>query len=957
MNAAWGAGGGGPATSKATAKRGNSASFELPQLIPTRYVQSTTGAMHQSRLLIVPASAPRSVDACPARQAVHQLASSSRPRIPESESPPLCPSSYSYFCTRVSHLLQSIHSLAVLFIGLPIDGHCIPLLSGAQFLPSTLYSRRPFTSIDLYRYAHDSYLEMASLNLSTNGASIKSSYNAVVGGEAAASGSPTYAQWALFSVQAPLVNAFQDSGSKESVLKVQSTGDGDLTELIEDFSEGRIQFAFVKVKDPNSGLPKFVLIGWCGGGVPERTKGYFTSHLAAVSKVLHGYHVQITARSDSDLEPESIMRKVADASGAKYSAGSSAGAATHAPPPVKAKPVFTPSSSAGRPADPLVAARSRNAGAVDADGWGADAPPVTRTQIEKVAPAYQPTKVNMAELTSQKQEPSRFTGAPRQDTGSSDVVGGGYQPVGKVDIAAIRAQAQKKGDDRPTPVKGAYEPVGKVDIAAIRAKAQKPAEPAAEEAEQETQSFSDRAAAFSQPSAGRLTSLPKPTVAKKWSGASAFTGTKAPSPGGLGFGGPAAPAAAPVGAASRTFADQGGKTPAQIWAEKKAREGGSISGIPAAQSPVPPAQQAQQTGGSSSWKSGYTGKSWAPVQTGGATRGAPESADQQEEETREAAEDEPSGASGVSALRDRFKNTVPIGAGQPPTTRAVEEEYQAPPPVPDGSRPAGGFALPGLPSRPAPADEEEEEEDPSAYQPVAQERERSPSPIRVAVPVARGPEPTIERPEERAPPPLPVEEVPVPREEELQDEHEAGHLARAAAGAVAEQTFEHAPQVADSHDQQGGKRALVQYDYEKAEDNEIDLVEGEYVTNIDMVDDDWWMGTNVRGESGLFPSNYVELVEDDAAAPPPPAAPVAAREPEPAPAPVAPAAPPAAPASAAAGPTATALYDYEAAEDNELSFPEDATITNLEFPDEDWWFGHYGGHSGLFPANYVKLDE
>ncbi|UKZ52153.1 hypothetical protein TrVGV298_005928 [Trichoderma virens] len=771
---------------------------------------------------------------------------------------------------------------------------------------------------------------MASLNLSTNGASIKSSYNAVIGGDAPASGSPTYAQWALFSVQAPLVNAFQDSGSKESVLKVQSTGDGELTELIEDFSEGRIQFAFVKVRDPNSGLPKFVLIGWCGGGVPERTKGYFTSHLAAVSKILHGYHVQITARSDSDLEPESIMRKVADASGAKYSAGSSAGAATHAPPPVKAKPVFTPSSSAGRPVDPLVAARSRNDAAVDADGWGADAPPVTRTQIEKVAPAYKPTKVNMAELTSQKQEPSRFTGAPRQETGSADVVGGGYQPVGKVDIAAIRAQAQKTGDDRPTPVKGAYEPVGKVDIAAIRAKAQKPAEPAAPEEEQETQSFSDRAAAFSQPSAGRLTSLPKPTVAKKWSGASAFTGTKAPTP------------------------DQGGKTPAQIWAEKKAREGGSIGSIPAAASPVP---AAQQTGGSS-WKSGYTGKSWAPVQTGGATRGVAESADQQEaEETREAAEEEePSGPSGVSALRDRFKNTAPIGAGVPPTTRAVEEEYQAPPPVPDGSRPAGGFALPGLPSRPAPADEEEEEEDPSAYQPVAQERERSPSPIRVAAPIPRGPEPVLEKPEARAPPPVPVEEVPVPREEELQDEHEAGHLARAAASAVAEQTFEHASHAADTHTQQGGKRALVQYDYEKAEDNEVDLVEGEYVTNIDMVDDDWWMGTNARGESGLFPSNYVELVEDDAA-PAAPAAPVAAREPEPAPAPVAPAAPPAAPAAAAAGPTATALYDYEAAEDNELSFPEDATITNLEFPDEDWWFGHYGGHSGLFPANYVKLDE
>lgn len=40
----------------------------------------------------------------------------------------------------------------------------------------------------------------------------------------------------------------------------------------------------------------------------------------------------------------------------------------------------------------------------------------------------------------------------------------------------------------------------------------------------------------------------------------------------------------------------------------------------------------------------------------------------------------------------------------------------------------------------------------------------------------------------------------------------------------------------------------------------------------------------------------------------------------------------------------------------ELSFGEGDTITNLEFPDEDWWFGHFRGHSGLFPANYVQLD-
>ena len=63
--------------------------------------------------------------------------------------------------------------------------------------------------------------------------------------------------------------------------------EGELVDLIDEFSDGRVQFAFVKVNDPNTSLPKYVLVAWCGEGVPERTKGYFTSHLATVSKVLH----------------------------------------------------------------------------------------------------------------------------------------------------------------------------------------------------------------------------------------------------------------------------------------------------------------------------------------------------------------------------------------------------------------------------------------------------------------------------------------------------------------------------------------------------------------------------------------------------------------------------------------------------------------------------------------------
>ncbi|PHH91271.1 hypothetical protein CDD83_1133 [Cordyceps sp. RAO-2017] len=753
---------------------------------------------------------------------------------------------------------------------------------------------------------------MASLNLSINGPSIKSSYNAVVSGPPPSSSSPTYAQWALFSVQAPLVSAFQDGGSKESILKVESTGDGDLSELTEDFNEGRIQFAFVKVKDPNTALPKCLLIAWCGGGVPERTKGYFTSHAAAVSKVLHGYHVQITARSDTDLEIDSIMKKVSDASGAKYSAATSGGLASAGPPPIRSKPVFTPTvSSSGRAINPLVAARSRKDDNVDEEGWGADAPPVTRTQIEKVEPAYRPTKVNMAELTKQKPETSRFDGTDRQGGDSGDVVRGGYQPVGKVDIAAIRAAARNQDDHRPTPVKGAYEPIGKVDIAAIRAKAQKPMEEATDDAPP-PRPLADRAAVFSQSgSSERITSLPKPKVANKFGASPTFAGTKAPTPGGLGFGAPGVSAPAPVGTTSRTFADQGGKTPAQIWAEKKARQRGSdVSGAGAASATSPIA--AQQSG-AGEWKSGYTGKTWAPVQASGYSRGGPEGESQQNAEEDDAA---PSHG-GVSALRDRFKNAAPIGVGVGAgavagvaASRAMDHESEddpSAPSVPDSSRPSGGFSLPGLPTRPPPPDDEEEEE-------------QEASPIRVAAPVARGADPTQEH---LAPPPA----APGQNEQELPEE---------AAGMVPQHEHEG-----------GGPYAVIQYDYEKAEDNEIELIEGEYVSNIDMVDEDWWMGTNSKGETGLFPSNYVELVDiDDQGAP------------APAPAPAAPAAPVPEPAHAAeAGPTATALYDYEAAEDNELSFAEDATITNLEFPDEDWWFGHYNGQSGLFPANYVQLDS
>ncbi|XP_069034435.1 drebrin-like b isoform X2 [Embiotoca jacksoni] len=56
------------------------------------------------------------------------------------------------------------------------------------------------------------------------------------------------------------------------------------------------------------------------------------------------------------------------------------------------------------------------------------------------------------------------------------------------------------------------------------------------------------------------------------------------------------------------------------------------------------------------------------------------------------------------------------------------------------------------------------------------------------------------------------------------------------------------------------------------------------------------------------------------------------------------------------GTCARALYDYQAADDTEISFDPDEIITGIEMIDEGWWRGYNpDGHFGMFPANYVEL--
>ena len=412
-----------------------------------------------------------------------------------------------------------------------------------------------------------------------------------------------------------------------------------------------MQYGFARVIDPNNNLPKFVLVGWAGEGIPERVKGYFNGHFATISKYFHGYHVQITARSQDDLDVRSILSKVERASGAKYSAGLNSST-------VRTRPTYSVSSS----------------GAND-DDWGDDAPPVVESEVTKVPSSYRPTKVDIAAIKSSAPKSSQFAATP------AEPVKGSYQPVGKVDIAAIRAQAK---DDRfnpkPSALQSSYKPVGKVDIAALKAQAgkkpssytsePKPSAPAPSQNDDDEdsvpKSFQDRMKAFGgnaaasglddedetpkslkdrlnkyEHNAERITSLPKPKVHNKVAGrfgaASSSSGTVPPLPVNS-----FSDSKKTVVGASRDFGSQGGKTPAQIWAEKHAKKTGTTPN--ASSSPKPESVDATETPSVSSLRSSFGSTAISQP-----SDEEPSSFNKQEEE-----EEEEESAPHVSDLKSRF---------------------------------------------------------------------------------------------------------------------------------------------------------------------------------------------------------------------------------------------------------------------------------------------------------------
>ncbi|XP_043263379.1 drebrin-like protein [Colletes gigas] len=139
-----------------------------------------------------------------------------------------------------------------------------------------------------------------SINLTKNKDALVAAWHSVVDDKSSTN-------WALFGYEGQTNN-----------LKVVGSGTGGLEELIDRLNSSYIMYAFCRVIDTKTSLPKCLLINWQGEGAPIVRKGTCANHIRDVEKLLKGAHITVTARSEDDVEVDFIMEKLARATASAY---------------------------------------------------------------------------------------------------------------------------------------------------------------------------------------------------------------------------------------------------------------------------------------------------------------------------------------------------------------------------------------------------------------------------------------------------------------------------------------------------------------------------------------------------------------------------------------------------------------------------------------------------------------
>ncbi|XP_041839803.1 intersectin-2b isoform X2 [Melanotaenia boesemani] len=113
---------------------------------------------------------------------------------------------------------------------------------------------------------------------------------------------------------------------------------------------------------------------------------------------------------------------------------------------------------------------------------------------------------------------------------------------------------------------------------------------------------------------------------------------------------------------------------------------------------------------------------------------------------------------------------------------------------------------------------------------------------------------------------------------------------------------------------------------------QLSMENGQLILILGKNSSGWWLGElQARGkkrQKGWFPASHVKILGSNSG------------KSTPAPQPVC---------------QVIAIYDYAAANQDELSFSKGQLLNVLDKTDPDWWKGEINGVTGLFPTNYVKM--
>ncbi|XP_064404810.1 F-BAR and double SH3 domains protein 2-like [Halichondria panicea] len=187
--------------------------------------------------------------------------------------------------------------------------------------------------------------------------------------------------------------------------------------------------------------------------------------------------------------------------------------------------------------------------------------------------------------------------------------------------------------------------------------------------------------------------------------------------------------------------------------------------------------------------------------------------------------------------------------------------------------------------------------------------------------------------------------------QEFDVETSSGHGQDLDAVSIGSRTSEQAP-----------KLAVALYDYTAQRFDELSIVQDEEIEIVEWDDGDGWCkGRNKAGSEGFLPHSYLQARTSGTSRSSSPHIFNGERGPEKTLASGLLSASPLVkePAASERQPRVTAIYEYTAQFDEELSFPEGALIDLLRTDDngidDGWWEGQYQGRVGVFPSVVVEL--